>query len=69
MTSTFGMMENDAFQAAENLGIPAVYDVRYRINAAVITDPKRVARAARHIDRMSSGQQQDGSASGAQVSL
>ncbi|KAK9901707.1 hypothetical protein WJX75_009557 [Coccomyxa subellipsoidea] len=54
-------------QAAEKLGIPAVYDVRYRINAAVITDPRRAARAARHIDRMSAGQHQDGSAFGAQV--
>ncbi len=54
-------------QAAEKLGIPAAYDVRYRINAAIITDPKRAARAARQIDRNLAGQQPQQSISGAQV--
>ncbi|BDA42246.1 probable ATP-dependent RNA helicase DHX34 [Coccomyxa sp. Obi] len=54
-------------QAAEKLGIPAAYDVRYRINVAVITDQKRAARAARQIDRNLAGQQPEHSTSGAQV--
>lgn len=54
-------------QAADKLGIPAVYDVRYRINVAIITDSKRVARAARQIDSNFAGQQPQQSTSGAQV--
>ncbi|CAL8468067.1 g7606 [Coccomyxa elongata] len=54
-------------QAAEKLGIPAAYDVRYRINVAIIADPKRAARAARQIDRNPAGQQPQQSTSGAQV--
>ena len=37
-------------QAAEALSLPAAYDIRYRISAAVLSDAKRGRRAARQID-------------------
>lgn len=53
-----------ASQAAKALGIPATYDLRYRISAAVVTDQKGLARAARRIDQINS--KQDASSNAAQ---
>ena len=55
-------MMSRAPQAAKTLGIPATYDLRYRISAAVVTDHKRLARAARRIDQINSKQDAHGDA-------